>query len=63
MIWTETRGFDVMPGTTAQVEALINKQGKKGWEFMAFGERRNDKGKVLPGVTVWLKRVKMNGHG
>lgn len=63
MRFAETRGFEVTPGTTAQVEALVNKLSKKGWEWMSFGERRNDKGRVIPGVVVWMRRIKIPGHG
>ena len=63
MRYSETKGFESVPGTTAQVEALLNKLSKKGWEFLSFGDRRNDKGKVLPGTVVWVRRIRIPGHG
>lgn len=55
--------FDLRPGTPEQIKKTLDKASKRGWEFMAFDERRSEKGKTLPGVIVWVRRRKLPGHG
>ena len=57
------RGVELVPGTSDQIEKLLNRMSKDGWVFMAFGERRNEKGRVLPGVVVWFRLPRLVGHG